>query len=223
MSACPEGCTGPKSAPGAAQLNPLWDSKQGWFAIHNPGTLQGMVVSRVPSTDPQGNPIAAQLWIDYDGPSGSNSNATSFLLMNPTAGFNGGLVTEVETLCFYDSSIWTPSLVPPPACRNAPITLSPWTLTFVGQSVGSISVPQTAILANTGTASVGIVGIVSSGDFTETNNCPASLAARTACTITVTFNPSATGIRSGSVSILDDLLKSSPQTLSLAGLGLSAQ
>ena len=64
VSACPEGCTGPKPAPGAAQLNPLWDSKQGWFAVHNPGTLQGVVVSRVPSTDPQGNAIAAQLWID---------------------------------------------------------------------------------------------------------------------------------------------------------------
>ena len=120
--------------------------------------------------------------------------------MNPTAGFNGGLVTEVETLCFYDSSIWTPSLLPPPACRNAPITLSPWTLTFVGQSVGSASVPQTATLANTGTVSVGVIGIVPSGDFTQTNNCHAR-----------------------SVSFLDDLLKSSPQTLSLAGLGLSAQ
>jgi hypothetical protein len=56
----------------------------------------------------------AQLWIDNDA--GSNTNVASFLLMSPPGGFTGGLVTEVETFCFYDSSIWTPSLTPPAAC-----------------------------------------------------------------------------------------------------------
>jgi hypothetical protein len=220
VSACPGGCTGPEPAPGAAPLNPPWDSNQGWFAVHNPGTLQGVVVSRVPSTDRQGDAIAAQLWIDNDA--GSDTNASSFLLVNPAAGFNGGLVTEAELLCFYDSTIWTPSVIPPPACRNIPMTLSPWNLTFVGQSIGSTSAPQTATLKNIGAKSVSIIDIVSSGDFAQTNNCPASLAVGATCNLTVTFNPSAAGIRSGSVSIVD-LLRSSPQTLTLAGLGLSAQ
>jgi hypothetical protein len=108
---CSTGCTGLVSAPGAAQLTPPWDSSRGWFAIHNPATQRGVVVKRVQSEDPQGGLIAAQLWVDYDGPSGSyDTNASSVLLINPTQGFTGGVVSETETFCFYDSAIWTPSL-----------------------------------------------------------------------------------------------------------------
>jgi hypothetical protein len=220
---CPFGCTGPRSAPGAASLSPLWDSGQGWFAIHNPATLEGVVVSRFPSTGPQGNEIAPQLWIDNDtGPPGTNPS--SFLLIAPTAGFEGGLVTEVETLCFYNSAAWTPSPVPPLGCRSTlanPVVLSPWTLTFAGQSVGATGAPQTAALRNAGAEALGILKVVSDGDFAQTNDCPASLPGGTACTIAVSFTPSAAGIRSGSVSILE-ARETSPQILSLAGLGTPA-
>jgi hypothetical protein len=64
---CPSGCTGPQSAPGAASLNPLWDPLQGWYAVHNPTALEGVVVRRVASLDPQGHPTVPQLWIDNDG------------------------------------------------------------------------------------------------------------------------------------------------------------
>jgi hypothetical protein len=215
---CGTGCTGPQAAPGAAPLSPVWDSTQGWFAIHNPTTLQGVVVKRIPSADPQGSEIAAQLWIDYDaGPPGTNPS--SFLLLSPAAGFTGGLVTEVETFCFYNSTIWTPSLIPPTGCLNAPVTLTPWTLTFAGQPVGVVSAPKAAILKNVGPDAVTIGGIVSSGDFGQVNDCPATIAAGASCNIAVVFKPSGTGIRSGSVSIID-VFKNSPQTLSLAGLGL---
>jgi hypothetical protein len=217
---CGPGCTGPVSAPGALPLSPAWASAAGWFAIHNPSTLEGVVVKRVQTADPQGSAIGAQLWIDNDA--GSNSNASSFLLMNPTAGFSGGLVTEVETLCFYNSTTWTPSLTPPPACINAPMTLFPESLTFAGQTVGVASTPQAAILKNVGADAVTIIGIVASGDFGQANDCPASLAAGAYCTIGVAFKPSAAGIRSGSISIVD-AVGNSPQTLSLAGLGLAAQ
>ncbi|MGO8794334.1 MAG: Ig-like domain repeat protein [Candidatus Sulfotelmatobacter sp.] len=136
---CGDGCTGPTVVAGAAPLNPPWDATQGWFAIHNPNTLQGVVVARSPSTDPQGNPIVAQLWVDND--SSSYTNSSSFLLMSPTAGFTGGSVTEVETLCFYNSSIWTPSLTPPAPCNNTGTTPSATTLisspnpSVYGQSV----------------------------------------------------------------------------------------
>lgn len=220
VSNCPFGCTGSVSAPGAGPLSPPWASEQGWFAVHNPSTQQGVVIKRRPSSDPQGDAIAAQLWIDYDDD--SDTNASSFLLMNPPAGFNGGLVTEVETLCFYNSAIWVPSLVPPTGCVGAPVNLYPWTLTFAALAVGVNSGPKTATLTNVGPGTVTIDRIASSGDFSETNNCPKSIAAGASCTITVIFRPSVTGIRSGSVSILD-LLHSSPQILGLAGLGLPAQ
>lgn len=66
-----------------------------------------------------------------------------------------------------------------------------------------------------------IVEIGAEGDFAQSNNYPKEMAARTSCIISVTFTPGAAGIRNGSVTI-NDLLKGSPQVLSLAGLGQAA-
>jgi hypothetical protein len=220
---CPIGCTGPIGAPGAAPLNPPWDATQGWFAIHNPGDLQGVVVKRDPSNDPQGNAIAAQLWVDNDG--GSDTNASSFLLMSPTGGFTAGLVTEVERLCFYDSTIWTPSLTPPAACSNSPVSLSPSTLTFAPQAIGTTSASKSVTLTNTSDAPLSISNIaitgINSGDFAQTNDCPVSpgtVAPAGFCTLSVTFTPTATGIRTGAVTITDNAV-GSPHQLPLTGTG----
>lgn len=220
VSSCPGGCTGPHSAPGAAPLSPAWSSSQGWFAIHDPSTQQGVVVKRAQSADPQGDPIGAQLWIDND--QGSYTNASSFLLMGPAGGFSGGLVTEVETLCFYNSALWTPSLIPPAACINAPLNVLPESLTFSGEPVNSSSSPKVVVLKNIGTAAHAIGGIGASGDFVQENNCPTSLAAGTSCNIAVVFKPLAAGIQSGLISIVD-AENNSPQTIVLAGLGLAPQ
>jgi len=224
VGSCGFGCTGPVAVPDATQLIPPWDTTQGWFAIHNSGTLQGVVVKRQPSTDPQGNPISAQLWVDDDaGPPGTN--ASSFLLISPPGGFTGGLVTEVETLCFYDSTIWTPSLTPPAACSNGPVTLSPSTLTFGSQSIGTTSAPETVTLTNTGNAPVTISNIAITGingeDFAQTNTCGGSVAVEANCTISVIFTPSASGSRAASLTITDSAA-SSPQTVSLSGTGTVA-
>jgi hypothetical protein len=159
---CGSGCTGPIAAPNAASLNPPWDATQGWFAIHNPNTLQGVVVKRNPSTDPQGNAIVAQLWIDNDA--GSNTNVSSFLLMSPTEGFTGGPVTEVETLCFYNSSIWTPSLTPPAGCSNVGSSPTNTTLTSsLNPSVyGQTVIFTAAVTASSGTPTGSVV-------FTDTS------------------------------------------------------
>ena len=216
---CPYGCTGPTVVGGAVRLKPPWDSSQGWFAIHNPGTLQGVVVKRDPSTDPQGNPITPQLWVDNDG--GSNTNVSSFLLISPTGGFTGGLVAEVETLCFYDSSIWTPSLTPPAACTNGAgpvVSLAPASLTFAPQQVGTFSAPQQATLTNTGGAALNITSVRRSGDFYLTCNCRGTLQPGASCTMHVTFTPTSAGARSGDVFIKDNA-PGSPQKLPLSGTG----
>jgi hypothetical protein len=98
------------------------------------------------------------------------------------------------------------------------VSLVPATLTFTGTSVGTTSTPQTVKLSNIGSAPLGITGVVSSGDFAQTNNCGASVAAGNYCTISVTFTPTATGNRYGSVTITDNAA-SSPQTILLAGSG----
>jgi hypothetical protein len=65
---------------------------------------------------------------------------------------------------------------------------------------------------------LGIVRIVASGDFAQTNNCGTSLAGGASCTISITFTPTATGDRSGSVTITNDT-PGSQHTVSLGGTG----
>lgn len=85
-------------------INTDWDGS--WFAIHDPATGQGMIVKRA-STSP------AALWIDQDDSSFTNSS--SVLLLQPIGGFTG-TVNETAFLCFYNSSIWSPSLSLPAGC-----------------------------------------------------------------------------------------------------------
>ncbi|HEV2350470.1 MAG TPA: FG-GAP-like repeat-containing protein [Terriglobia bacterium] len=103
------------------------------------------------------------------------------------------------------------------------VITSPSSLTFSNQAIGTTSRAQTVTLTNTGSLDLTISSIVSSGDFTQTNNCPvspATLAANANCTINPTFTPSAAGTRTGSV-IITDNAPGSPQSVSLSGSGIA--
>jgi hypothetical protein len=84
--------------------------------------------------------------------------------------------------------------------------------------VGSTSSAQTVTLTNTGNALLTITGIAVSGDFSETSTCGSSLAAGASCKISVKFAPTATGTRTGAVTI-DDSAAGSPHIVSLTGTG----
>jgi hypothetical protein len=103
--------------------------------------------------------------------------------------------------------------------------LSPTSLTFASQSVGTPSTPQTVTLSNSGTAAMSITSVAltgtNAGDFAQTNTCGSSVAASANCTISVTFTPLASGSRTASVSITDNAA-GSPQTVSLSGTGAGA-
>jgi hypothetical protein len=96
--------------------------------------------------------------------------------------------------------------------------VSPNSLTFTGQNVGTTSAAQILTLTSCGTSALTISTISASGDFSQTNNCPASLAANASCAINVTFRPTATGSRTGTLSIADNAV-TSPQSISLTGTG----
>ncbi len=107
---------------------------------------------------------------------------------------------------------------PPPA----PVaSLSPASLTFGNENIGTTSAAQTVTLSNTGNASLAVTKIATSGDFAETNNCPASLAAATNCAIQVTFTPTVAGTRTGTLTVNDNA-SGSPQSVSLTGTGASS-
>lgn len=100
-------------------------------------------------------------------------------------------------------------------------TLSTISLTFGSQSVGVTSAPQTVTLFSNGTAPLHITAISASGDFTETDNCRKGVAAGSTCTLNVTFTPTASGTRTGTLTISDNA-GGSPQTVSLTGAATSA-
>jgi hypothetical protein len=105
------------------------------------------------------------------------------------------------------------------------VGLSPTSLTFSGQLVGTTSAAQSVTLTNTGNAALTITSIAitgaNSGDFAQTSTCPVSpttLAAGSNCAISVTFKPTASGARNASVTITDNAANS-PQSVTLSGTG----
>src|SRR3954470_8016635 len=109
------------------------------------------------------------------------------------------------------------------AAANRPpgqLTLAPSTLAFGSQTTQTTSAPRTVTLTNAGGSPVAITDIEASDDFGQANNCPASLAAGAACTMTVTFTPSATGVRAGTVVVSTDAAGAG-HTVALSGTGLA--
>jgi sugar lactone lactonase YvrE len=102
------------------------------------------------------------------------------------------------------------------------VSLSSSTLTFADQFVGTASAVQKVTVTNNSTSAVAVTGITVAGanaaDYGQTNTCGTSLAGNANCTISVTFTPSATGARAGTVSIADSAA-GSPQAVSLTGNG----
>jgi hypothetical protein len=101
------------------------------------------------------------------------------------------------------------------------VSLSPASLTFPPQLVGTSSGAQSLTLSNTGSATLSITSITVSGDFSQTNTCGSSVAASASCTLSVTFKPTATGTRTGAVTITDNASPAT-QTVSLTGTGVDA-
>jgi hypothetical protein len=102
---------------------------------------------------------------------------------------------------------------------NSPVVmLTPATLTFAGQLVTTTSTGQNVTLKNNGNATLNIASITASGDFAVSNPCGATLTAGSSCQPSVTFKPTATGNRTGTLTVTDDA-NGSPQTVALSGTG----
>ena len=84
--------------------------------------------------------------------------------------------------------------------------------------MGSTSTAQTATLTNTGDQAVTISSVVASSPFSQTNNCPSTLATGGSCQIQVVFAPTVPGNLSGAVAVTDNAANS-PQTVALQGTG----
>jgi hypothetical protein len=168
----------------------------------------------VPSTD-----YAATNTCGGSIPFGATNTCTVSVTFTPSAAGS-----RPATLVLTDGDSTSPQnialsgigAIPTPA-----VTLAPTSLTFGSQLLTTTSAAQTVTLTNTGTGPLTISSIAASGDFAQTNTCgtlPAMLAANANCMISVKFTPTATGTRTGTLTITDDAANS-PQTVGLTGTG----
>lgn len=102
------------------------------------------------------------------------------------------------------------------------LSVSPTSINFGNQTVGSISSPQSVTLMNGGSIAltISLIGITgaNSNAFTQRNNCPSSVPVNGSCNINLTLTPVAAGSATASLTIKDSAL-GSPQTVSLTGIG----
>jgi len=114
----------------------------------------------------------------------------------------------------------------PLLAQTAPIVMLSTTAVVFGgtTTINATSAPTTVTLNNSGTGSLTISSITSSGDFGFTTTCPimppatAPLAAAGTCNIDITFTPLSVGALGGSIIIVSDA-PGSPHTISLSGTG----
>jgi phospholipase C len=120
-------------------------------------------------------------------------------------------------LVINDSDPATPTTLRLTAAATG-VTLLPASLTFGTQTVGTTSAPQTIVLTNSNPSTLTFASIVATGDFAETDSCVTGVSGGGNCSISVTFTPTATGARTGSITISDSD-GMSPQIVAVSGTG----
>jgi uncharacterized repeat protein (TIGR03803 family) len=147
---------------------------------------------------------------------GANSNCTINVTFTPTA-----LGSDSASLIVTDTApggTQTVSLTGTGA--SFMVTLSPSSVTFPGQYVGTAGLDQNVQLKNNGPGVLTISSVVASpaSDFSQLSACGNSLAVGASCSIGVFFDPSTSGTRSGTLTMTDNA-PGSPQVVPLTGTG----
>jgi hypothetical protein len=128
------------------------------------------------------------------------------------------------TLSITDNATGSPQSVALTGTGSIPpaVSLSPTSIDFGTQIVGTESLYQPVTLTNTGGGPLTINSIALTGtnpaQFVSLVNCPGNLAAGTSCTISVRFYPQVVGSAAAKLTITDNA-SSSPQSITLTGFG----
>jgi Putative Ig domain/Abnormal spindle-like microcephaly-assoc'd, ASPM-SPD-2-Hydin len=134
-----------------------------------------------------------------------------------------GVTTGAITLT--DNAGGSPQLVSVSGTGSYPVTLTPAILIFAPQAVGTTSAPKSVTVTNNQSTAL-TFSYATSGDYSASpggpNPCGASLAARSRCTLSVTFTPSYSGSIKGALTVTHNAAYS-PQEVSLGGTGMGGQ
>jgi len=167
----------------------------------------------------------SQLFATYLGGSGNDSPAPSGIAVDAQGAIYVAGMTDSGDLPTTSSALQknlagnSDGFIAKIATVSAPVVvLNPLSLSFADQAVGTTSQAQNVTLHNMGGASLTIASLRAVGDFNETDDC-GIVPASGSCTISVSFSPTAGGVRTGSIVLTDDATDS-PQSISLSGNGI---
>ena len=143
----------------------------------------------------------------------ANASCTISILFAPTAaGTRSGVLTVTDSLGTQTAQL---SGTGEAAATD---TLSPLSLAFAAEQVGTVSAAQILTLTNSGNQTLTGISVSVSGDFSAVNNCGSLLQGQGSCTIAVTYAPSVVGPESGTLTLTDELRT---QLVDLTGTGVA--
>ncbi len=155
------------------------------------------------------------LWGDYSSMTVDPVGGCSFWYVNEYY-----TVNQTGSATTWRTRISTFSL---PGCGI--VTVSPTSLTFGVQSIGTTSPGQKVMLTNSQNVPLSISNITFGGNnpfsFDETDDCGSSVPAGGTCSINVTFAPVISGPLSATLNVNDNA-GNSPQTVNLGGTATSS-
>jgi len=123
------------------------------------------------------------------------------------------------TLIFTDNASNSTQTVALSGTGIVQATLNPTSATYAKEKVGTTSAAKTFTLTNNQAVELTSIATSTTGDFAvSATTCGTSLAAKGKCTISMTFTPTATGTRTGQLSVSDSA-SNSPQVSNPTGTG----
>jgi hypothetical protein len=172
----------------------------------------------VAGTNPNDFSISSNLCPIAPAKLGANSNCTLTLAFKPTA--SGA---RTATLSVADNATGSPQTVTLNGTGDAPVLVSPKSITSFSAKVSQISAYQTVTITNELTTPLTNINFLISGDFEQTSTscgttAPYSLAGGASCNVTISFAPTIGGTRSGQLQVTDSAY-TSPQVVNLQGNG----
>ena len=196
----------------------------------------------VTKLNPAGTGAADLVYSTYFGGSGNGPNfdEVDAIAVNPLT--NNGYITGVTASTAATFPVFPNPGAFQPALNGTSdafiaeltfqptLTVSPLTLTFGPQLVGTPTAAQMVTLMNNNITAVAFTSVAVSGgspaaantDFAPTaNTCGSSIAAGASCTISVVFTPSVAAVETANL-VITDADSTSPQTVTLTGTGTSS-
>ena len=101
-----------------------------------------------------------------------------------------------------------------------PVTFSPASVNFGNQAAGTTSKTTNVTMYNNLPGTLSVSSIQATVPFSQTNNCGATLAGGSSCTLSLTFSPTAVQSSSSTITV-NDSASNSPQTIAVSGVGIA--